>query len=130
VPFRDEKGAFLLDFVDGGDIMAWVSQGPIADRTREMLVDSDRGVVLYRRLLLEQIERVRAGEDPLGLVRSPADNEIIELPQEHDKYGRGDAFLAQSIASSHVRYSPLRRQILELLGMRERRKASAASSGG
>jgi len=117
VPFRDERGAFLLDFVDGGDIMTWVSQGPIADRTREMLVDSDSGIVLLRRLLFEQIERVRAGEDPLGTVRAPEENVVIELPQERDKYGAGDAFLAESIAMSHVRYSPLHRQILALLGL-------------
>jgi 5,5'-dehydrodivanillate O-demethylase len=117
VPFRDPSGAFLLDFVDGGDIMTWVSQGPIADRTREMLVDTDAGVALLRRLLFEQIERVRAGEDPLGVVRSPGENECIELPQEREKYGKDEAFLAESIAMSHVRYSPLRGRILALLGL-------------
>ncbi|MBX3025479.1 Rieske 2Fe-2S domain-containing protein [bacterium] len=117
VPFRDQRGAFLLDFVDGGDIMTWLTQGAIADRTREMLVDTDSGIVLLRRLLFEQIERVRAGEDPLGTVRAPAENHIIELPQERDKYGAGDTFLAESIAMSHVRYSPLRREILALLGL-------------
>lgn len=117
VPFRDERGGFLLDFVDGGDIMTWVSQGAIADRTREMLVDTDSGIVLFRRLLFEQIERVRGGEDPLGTVRSPEENERIDLPQERDKYGPGDAFLAESIAMSHVRYSPIREQILACLGL-------------
>ena len=102
VPFRDEHGRFLVDFVDGGDIMTWVSQGGIADRTREMLVDTDRGVVLLRQLFLEQIARVQAGEDPLGVVRSPAANEMIELPQEREKYGRGDAFLREALAMSHV----------------------------
>ena len=121
MPFRDERGRFLLDFVDGGDIMTWVSQGPIADRTRELLVDTDRGIVLLRRLLLEQIERVRAGEDPIGVVRSPEANRIIELPQEREKYGHGAAFLAESIAMSHVRYSPIREQILALLGLPETR---------
>ena len=82
-----------------------------------MLVDSDSGIVLLRRLLFEQIERVRAGEDPLGTVRAPEENVVIELPQERDKYGAGDAFLAESIAMSHVRYSPLHRQILALLGL-------------
>lgn len=117
VPFRDERGGFLLDFVDGGDIMTWVGQGPIADRTRERLVASDRGVVLLRRLLLEQIERVRAGEDPLGVVRSAEGNAIIELPQEREKYGAGDAFLAEAIAMSHVRYSPILDQIRAVLGL-------------
>jgi 5,5'-dehydrodivanillate O-demethylase len=117
VPFRDERGDFIVDFVDGGDIMAWVSQGPIADRRRELLVDTDRGVVLLRRLLVEQSERVRAGEDPLGIVRSSEENQIIELSQEAEKYGSGDGFLAGSLAMSHVRYSPIRGEILELLGI-------------
>jgi 5,5'-dehydrodivanillate O-demethylase len=116
VPFRDERGRFLVDFVDGGDIMAWVTQGPIADRTRETLVDTDQGVVLLRRLLFEQVARVRAGEDPLGVLRDPAENMLVELPQEREKYGRGDRFLAESLAMSHARYSPLRDQILALLG--------------
>jgi 5,5'-dehydrodivanillate O-demethylase len=116
VPFRDERGRFLLDFVDGGDIMTWVTQGPIADRTRETLVDTDQGVVLLRRLYFEQIARVRAGEDPLGVLRDPAENDVVALPQEREKYGRGDGFLAESVAMSHARYSPLHDQILALLG--------------
>jgi 5,5'-dehydrodivanillate O-demethylase len=115
VPFRDERGDFLLDFVDGGDIMAWVSQGPIADRTRETLVQSDRGIALLRRLLPEQLETVAAGGDPIGIIRDPSENEIIELPQERDKYGRGRAFLREAIEMSHVRYSPIRDRILEML---------------
>lgn len=114
VPFRDARGDFLLDYVDGGDIMTWVTQGPIADRTRELLVDTDRGIALLRRLYLEQIERVRAGQDPMGVIRD-AGASIVELPQEHDKYG-GEGFLAESVAMSHVRYSPIRDEILALLG--------------
>jgi 5,5'-dehydrodivanillate O-demethylase len=116
VPFRDGQGDFLLDFVDGGDLMAWVSQGAIADRTREVLVESDRGIALFRRMLLEQLEVVAAGGDPLGTVRDPAENAIIELPQERDKYGRGEAFLREAVEMSHVRHSPLREQILDVLG--------------
>lgn len=112
VPFRDERG-FIVDFVDGGDIMTWISQGAIADRTREMLVDTDRGIVLYRRMLTEQAERATNGEDPLGVVRGNED--IIALPQEAEKYGDGEAFLAEALDATHVRYSPLRDQIIELL---------------
>ena len=53
VPWRDERGEFITDFVDGGDIKAWVTQGSIADRTRENLGSSDKGIALYRRLLLD-----------------------------------------------------------------------------
>jgi 5,5'-dehydrodivanillate O-demethylase len=114
VPFCDERG-FILDFVDGGDIMTWVTQGAIADRTQELLTDTDRGVVMLRRLLLDQLEVVAAGGDPLGVLREPAGDEVIELPQEREKYGDGAEFLAESITASHVRYSPLRDRILELL---------------
>jgi 5,5'-dehydrodivanillate O-demethylase len=115
VPFRDEQGDFVLDFVDGGDIMAWVSQGPIADRTRELLVESDRGIALFRRMLLEQLEIVAGGGDPLGIVRDALANDIIELPQERDKYGRGEAFLREAVEMSHVRHSPIRKQIIEVM---------------
>ena len=75
-----------------------------------------RGVVLYRRLLLEQIERLRRGEDPLAVVRDPEKNRLIELPQERNKYHRGKAFLAESLEMGHVRYSPLKDLIPTLLG--------------
>ncbi len=115
VPWRDADGGFRQDFIDGQDIMAWVSQGPIADRTRERLGDSDRGVVLLRRMLFEQIERVRDGLDPLGVVRDAGENEIIELPQEREKFGDGTAFLAESMEMGHARFSPIKDQVLALV---------------
>jgi 5,5'-dehydrodivanillate O-demethylase len=115
VPFRDERGDFLLDFVDGGDIMAWISQGTIADRTREMLVETDRGIALLRRLLFEQLETIERGGDPLGIVRDPAENDCIDLPQERNKYREGAGFLREAVEMSHVRYSPIRDRIVELL---------------
>jgi len=114
VPFRDERGEFILDFVDGGDIMAWVSQGPINDRTRELLVESDEGIAMFRALLREQLETLAAGGDPMGVIRDSAENEIIELPQERNKYGRGREFLRDAIAMSHVRHSPIRERLLEI----------------
>src|SRR5262245_39091501 len=54
------------DMVVKQDMLAWVAQSPISDRTTEHLVTSDKGVILYHNLLLEQIERVERGEDPMG----------------------------------------------------------------
>jgi 5,5'-dehydrodivanillate O-demethylase len=79
-------------------------------------VASDLGVALLRRTLFEQIAAVQRGEDPLGVIRDPAENRIIELPQEREKYRDGSAFLAESVELSHVRYSPLRDEIAALLG--------------
>lgn len=117
VPWRDENGEHIVDFVDGQDIMAWVTQGPIADRTREILGSSDRGIAIYRRLLFDQIEAVRAGNDPLGVIRDPERNAIIELPQEREKFGRGAAFLAESMAMGHARHSPIKDEVLALLAL-------------
>ncbi len=116
VPWQDEQENFIVDYVDGGDIMVWVSQGAITDRTKELLVSSDQGITLLRRLLLEQVDRVQAGEDPMGVIRDEADNQCITFAQEFNKFSGGDAFLREAIELSHVRYSPLKEQIIKLLG--------------
>ena len=40
--------------------------------SEEHLAASDRGVVMFRRLLRQQIEAVQAGRDPLGVIFDPA----------------------------------------------------------
>ncbi len=69
------------------DMLAWVAQGPISDRTLEHLVTSDRGVALYHNLLLQEIEKVERGEEPMAVVRDASKNEpMIELPRERLGY--------------------------------------------
>ena len=64
-------------------MMAWVTQGEISDRTTERLGTSDKGVILFRNLVLEQIEKVERGEDPMGVVRDRAKNEpYISIARE------------------------------------------------
>ncbi len=106
-PWRAEDGSVRADTVDGGDILVWLGQGAIADRTREQLGASDRGIVLFRRMLFEQLAAVARGEDPLGVVRDPAEAAHIELPQEFDKFGDARATLAQAMDWGHGRFSPL-----------------------
>lgn len=115
VPWRNADGSHRTDFVDGGDIMAWVTQGTIADRTRELLVGSDRGIVLLRKLLLEQLARVEAGEDPMGVIRDPAENTLISFEQEGNKMGGRREFLRRAMDISHARFSPIREQVLAML---------------
>jgi 5,5'-dehydrodivanillate O-demethylase len=82
-PFRNADGTLKADTTNAQDMLAWVAQGPIADRTAEHLVTSDKGINLYRRVLLEQMEKIARGEDPLGVIRDPAQNEpMIELRRE------------------------------------------------
>ena len=82
-PFLNPDGTLKADTTNSQDMLAWISQGPISDRTAEHLVTSDKGINIYRKLLLEQIETVERGEDPLGVIRDPAKNEpMIELRRE------------------------------------------------
>jgi 5,5'-dehydrodivanillate O-demethylase len=62
---------FRMDEVQAQDHMAWETQGPIADRTTERLSSTDRGVVMLRRMVSREIDRVAEGHDPLGVVRDP-----------------------------------------------------------
>ena len=68
------------------DGMAWETQGPMADRTKEHLASSDKGVVMFRQMLRLQLEKVKRGEDPIGVIRDPEKNKIIEFKvQEIDR---------------------------------------------
>jgi 5,5'-dehydrodivanillate O-demethylase oxygenase subunit len=59
--------------------MAWETQGALFDRSEEHLGASDRGIVMFRKLLAEQIRIVEQGGEPMALVRDPAQNHIIEF---------------------------------------------------
>lgn len=103
-PIRDPDGRWLTSHVINQDIVAWVGQGRIADRTQEHLGASDRGIAMLRRQLFEDIDAVQAGRDPKGVLRDPERNERLELPsdsrdfflnglpladyQRHPKWGR------------------------------------------
>ncbi len=53
------------------DSVMWETQGPVADRTREHLATSDRGIIMLRELMKSEIDKVRRGLDPMGIVRDP-----------------------------------------------------------
>jgi 5,5'-dehydrodivanillate O-demethylase len=106
VPFMDDKGEFIVDNVDGQDMMAWISQGAIADRSLENLGATDKGVVMYRRLLKREMQKVKAGIDPMGIVRDSARNERIDLPNEKKKHHNSDGFTS-FMMRTHAKYSPI-----------------------
>lgn len=66
-----------LDSVRRQDRIAWETQGVVADRSREVLGASDRGIVLYRRMLSEQIDRVERGEEPTVAVIAECDRDTM-----------------------------------------------------
>lgn len=82
VPLRHPDGSFAVDYTIGQDTMAWVSQGPIARRDLEKLGESDKGIILYRRMLNEQMDIVERGEEPKNVFLDAGSNEIIEVVHE------------------------------------------------
>jgi 5,5'-dehydrodivanillate O-demethylase len=92
VPYRttrlhDDNQRWILNFTFNQDYSAWVTQGSIAKRHLEKLGESDRGIILFRQQLKEQIEKVQRGEDPMCVFRDEMLNRCIELPLEADKFG-------------------------------------------
>jgi 5,5'-dehydrodivanillate O-demethylase len=81
--YDTDPPGMTLDSVDlttfyGQDRVVWETQGAVTDRSVETLGASDRGIVLYRRMLAEQIDRVERGEEPnVAVVTDPAENECI-----------------------------------------------------
>ena len=61
------------------DAFASESQGLIADRTQGHLASSDAGVIAAQQQLLDAVEAVRRGDEPLGVIRDPAKNHFRHL---------------------------------------------------
>jgi 5,5'-dehydrodivanillate O-demethylase len=81
----DELGEVDLTLMDnncGQDIVAWVSQGAIANRSNEKLGESDKGIILFRRQLQQQLAIMEDGGQPMNVFRDPEQNVCIDLPWE------------------------------------------------
>ena len=66
-PIKDERtGRWITSHVINQDIVAWVGQGRIADRTQENLGASDRGVAILRRRFFDDLDAIDAGPRSLG----------------------------------------------------------------
>ena len=79
-PIRDEDGRWITSHVMNQDFVAWVGQGVVADREKEHLAASDKGVLMMRRRFMADLEAVARGEEPKGLIRDPAKNHKVQLP--------------------------------------------------
>ena len=124
VPFKDAKGEFIVDNVDGQDMMAWISQGVIADRTLENLGASDKGIAIYRRMLRREIKKMEQGQDPMGIVRDEVRNALIELPNEKKKHHNSDGF-ASFMLRTHAKYSPIAPDLVAIFEPGSREPAAA-----
>jgi 5,5'-dehydrodivanillate O-demethylase len=79
-PIKDANGRWITSHVINQDIIAWVGQGAIADRTRETLGASDLGIAMMRKRYFEEMDAVARGAEPKGLIRSSNVARCVELP--------------------------------------------------
>jgi 5,5'-dehydrodivanillate O-demethylase oxygenase subunit len=77
------------------DMVMWETQGPISPRTDERLATSDKGIVMLRDLMFQEIEKVQRGDDPLGVIRDP-NHAIIDTNFENEK-GRPAGIATQTV---------------------------------
>jgi 5,5'-dehydrodivanillate O-demethylase len=93
-PYQHDNGRLVVETVNGQDMMAFLTQGPISLREAERLGTSDKGVILFRSVMFEQMEKVARGEDPLGVLRDPAEDVIIRIPRENKAHYVVGEFIA------------------------------------
>lgn len=80
-PLKDPKtGRWISSHVMNQDFVAWVGQGTVADRTQEHLGESDRGVIMMRKRLLEEAQVVANGGEPKAVIRDPELNKCLAMP--------------------------------------------------
>jgi 5,5'-dehydrodivanillate O-demethylase oxygenase subunit len=79
-PLNDGEGRLITSHIINQDIVAWTGQGRIADRTKENLRSSDIGITMMRQRFFAELERMAAGHEPGGLIRSANAAQCIPLP--------------------------------------------------
>jgi 5,5'-dehydrodivanillate O-demethylase len=138
-PTHDPRsGRWITSHVMNQDFAAWAGQGRIADRTRESLRLSDRGIVLLRKRFLGELERAKEGALLKGLIYESARNRRVALPvamrkalveglprremKRHPALGR----LLEGYVFQAGQPPRVRRAFLEAIRARPARKAKAA----
>ena len=115
VPYLDESGDFLVTTFEGQDMMAWVTQGRIADRTTENIATADKGVAMLRRILVREIEAVENGDDPLGTLRQAPEAARITIPQSRDGFFQNaDTASLDILRQPGIRTSPIVDQLVSV----------------
>ena len=98
----------LMDNNSGQDNMMWTSQGPIMQRPLEKLGQSDVGIIMFRRMLLEQLSVMEDGGDPMNVFRhAPPEGEHIVVPMEElDPAAVGDPTYGRAAEVAAGRRAP------------------------
>jgi len=125
-PIKDDlTGRWITSHVMNQDFVAWVGQGTVADRTQEHLGESDRGVIMMRRRILEDAERVAKGEEPKGVIRDPEKNRLVRLPIiGRDFFVNGSSKVEGETSRQRTPGLPLRTEFPFLIGQPEEVRAA------
>ena len=128
-PIKDENGRWISSHVINQDIVAWVGQGVIADRTKENLRSSDIGISMMRQQFLNDMEAVAQGRDPKAVFRDPEAAKCVLLPDMYRTINtqgltldeiRKDRILGQRLGEfrHHVGQPPeVRKAFVEAMGL-------------
>jgi len=93
-----------LDTNGAQDTTMWLEQGHIVDRTKETLGRSDAGVIMFRKMLEDNIRSVEQGRDPINVFRDPAKNDYLWLRTE---VGGRRGFTLRSRQVAATKHSPI-----------------------
>ena len=85
-PLDGEKGRLNIGTVPEQDEAVWVMQGPVSDRTTEHIGVTDIGIIMFRKMIEDQIKIVESGGDPINVHRDPEKNKCITLATEETYY--------------------------------------------
>ena len=75
------------------DLIVWEAQGAVMDRNQEKLAETDKGLIMMRKMLEQQIDIVRDGGEPMNVFREPHKSIDLEIEDYGDlsRYEPGDA---------------------------------------
>jgi 5,5'-dehydrodivanillate O-demethylase len=107
----DDEGEPIHTNIEAQDVLAWVAQGRIADRSIEALGTTDKGVILFRKMLERELQKVEAGEDPMNVIRDPSFRPVYHLEKNKAHFTDGFENLAYR---QSVRWSPFFRGLCDL----------------
>ncbi len=106
VPKRNKRNRYLQDRTDGWysglgpcfvdhDTCATEMQGPIQDRSKENLGQTDMMLVRARKLMMDALGDIRKDRDPLGLIRDDASNWVPDLRVVSEFFPEGTDWRAE-----------------------------------
>jgi 5,5'-dehydrodivanillate O-demethylase len=77
--YKNDDGTYKMERVWMQDYMVWETAGAVFDRTKEHLASADKGIITFRKLFKAEVDKVKRGRDPLGVIRDPKKNQVVHF---------------------------------------------------